>query len=154
MVEGLPCQEFMDAETKKAALEKNAGEVLYYMVFSEKDAEELEAEYAVSPYAKALYEAKNPYIGDAPADERLLERIGVFPDRKRTMELETEEEPYVLKIHFEEPVQDEPSFHKKMEKNAILLLCLIDNAGGVEWTYPAGEGQRRFGCDREYQGGW
>lgn len=149
MVEGLPCQEFMDAETKKAALGKNAGEVLYYMVFSEKDAEELEAEYAVSPYAKALYEAKNPYIGDAPADERLLERIGVFPDRKRTMELETEEEPYVLKIHFEEPVQDEPSFHKKMEKNAILLLCLIDNAGGVEWTYPAGEGQRRFGCDRE-----
>lgn len=151
MVEGLPCEAFMDAETKKAALEKNAGEILYYMVFSEKDAEELEAEYAVSPYAKALYEAKNPYIGDAPADARLLERIGVFPDRKRTMELETEEEPYVLRIHFEEPVQEELSFHKKMEKNAILLLCLIENAGGVEWTYPieSGEGQRRFGCDRE-----
>ena len=65
------------------------------------------------------------------------------------MELETEEEPYVLRIHFEEPVQDEPSFHKKLEKNATLLLCLIDNAGGVEWTYPEGEGQRRFGCDRE-----
>lgn len=157
ILEALPCQEFMDAETKQQALKKNAGEILYYMVFSEKDAEELEAEYAVSPYARSLYEAKNPYIGDAPADERLIESIGVFPDMKRTMELMTEEEPYALKIHFEEPPQNEVSFHEEMEKKAILLLCLIDNAAQVEWTYPveSGEGQRerRFYCDREQAAG-
>ncbi len=157
ILEALSCQDFMDAETKQQALKKNAGEILYYMVFSEKDAEELEAEYAVSPYARSLYEAKNPYIGDAPADERLIESIGVFPDMKRTMELMTEEEPYVLKIHFEEPPQNEVSFHEEMEKKAILLLCLIDNASQVEWTYPIenGEGQRerRFYCGREQAAG-
>ena len=55
----------MDAETKQRALEKNMGEILYYLVFSEKSAEELKAEYAVSSYARSLYEAKNPHIGDA-----------------------------------------------------------------------------------------
>ncbi|MEH2945276.1 hypothetical protein [Sporofaciens sp. JLR.KK001] len=41
------------------------GEILYYLVFSEKSVEELRAVYAVSSYARSLYEAKNPHIGDA-----------------------------------------------------------------------------------------
>ena len=32
---------------------------------------------------------------------------------------------------------------------AILLLCLTENADRVEWTYPEGQEERRFGCDRE-----
>ena len=143
------CQEFMDAETKQRALEKNMGEILYYLVFSEKSEEELKAEYAVSSYARSLYEAKNPYIGDAAAVGKLMKCMGIFPDMKRSIELQTEEEPYVLTIHYEERPQDEKSFHWQMEKKAILLLCLIENAGRVEWTYPEGQEERRFGCDRE-----
>ena len=157
ILEALPCQEFMNAETKRRVLKKNTGEILYYVVFSEKSAEELEAEYSASPYARSLYEAGNPYIGDASADGRLIDNIGIFPDMKRTIELMTEEEPYALKIHFEEQPQNEVSFHEEMEKKAILLLCLIDNAGGVAWTYPVetkeGQRERRFYCDREQAAG-
>ena len=40
-----------------------------------------------------------------------------------------------------------------MAAKAILLLCLIENAGKIEWTYSAetdkGETERRFYCDKE-----
>lgn len=147
------CQEFMNTETKQHALEENTGEILYYLVFSDKSAEELKKEYEVSPYAQTLYKARNPYVGDAAADGKLMECMGMFPDMKRTIEIQTEEEPYVLTIHYEDQPQDEIDFHRRMEKKAILLLCLIENAGKIEWTYSAetekGETERRFYCDKE-----
>ena len=78
-----------------------------------------------------------------------MECIGIFPDMKRSIEFQAEEEPYVLTIHYEERPQDKKSFHWQMEKKAILLLCLTENADRVEWTYPEGQEERRFGCDRE-----
>lgn len=149
----IPCQEFMDEQAKSAAVGQNAGEILYYLVFSEKKADELRAEYAVSPYVRKLLEAANPYIGDAPADKRLVETIGFFPEMEQTLELETKEKPYVLKLHFEDQPEEEIFFHKQAVKNAILLLCLIENADRIEWTYSVdlaeGPANRRFFCDRE-----
>lgn len=149
----VPCQEFMNPGTKRQAVRQNEGEILYYLVFSDKDVRELEEEYAVSSYARTLYEARCPYIGDAPAVGKLIENLDSFSGMGRTMELETREEPYVLKIHYEDRPQDEVSFYTQMKKNAVILLCLIGNAGGVEWTYPAeagsGQAEHRFYCGRE-----
>lgn len=149
----LPCEEFMEEQTKQEVIGQNDGEVLYYLVFSQKNADELKADYEVSPYVKMLFEAANPYIGDAPADEKLVEALGIFPEMGRTMELETQGEPYTLKLHFEDEPSGEIGFYEQMEKKAILLLCLIENADRIEWTYPLDSTQdqpeRRFFCDRE-----
>lgn len=149
----IPCQDFMDVQTKRQSVGQNSGEILYYLVFSEESAKELEKEYLVSPYARILFEAANPYVGDASADGKLLKVLGIFSDMKATMELETSAEPYVLRLHFEDQPEDEFLFHEQMEKNAVLLLCLIENADRIEWTYsadlPEGHMERRFYCDRE-----
>lgn len=145
--------DFMDFHRKQQAVGQNAGEILYYLVFSGKDVRELEEEYKTAPYVRALYEAKCPYIGDAPSVGRLMETLAVFPDMKKTMELETREEPYVLKLHYEDAPEDEADFCMQMEKKAVILLCLIGNAREIEWTYPADTGSgrvnRRFHCTRE-----
>ena len=149
----VPCQEFMDEQTKMEAVGQNAGEILYYLVFSEKSADELSEEYAVSPYVRNLIKAANPYLGDAPADKRLLDTIGFFPDMEQTLELETTKEPYVMKMHFESQPEEEIFFHKQAVKSAILLLCLIENVDRIEWTYSVdlaeGPTERHFFCDRE-----
>lgn len=149
----IPCQEFMDERTKQEVIGQNDGELLYYLVFSEKNTDELKSDYEVSPYAKMLFEAANPYIGDAPADGKLVEALGIFPEMGRTMELETKKEPYTLKLHFEDEPSRELGFNEQMEKKAILLLCLIENVDRIEWTYPLdstqGQPERRFFCGRE-----
>lgn len=149
----IPCQEFMDDQTKETAVGQNEGEILYYLVFSEKSADELRAVYAVCPYARMLFKARNLYIGDASADGELLKALRVFPEMRRTMELETQKEPYTLKLDFENRPLSEISFYERMEKKAILLLCLIENADRIEWTYPLdsteGRTERHFFCDRE-----
>lgn len=49
--------------------------------------------------AEELYAKRNPYVGDAPADGALLELLRPYlPDTKITMELETDERPYTLRL--------------------------------------------------------
>lgn len=89
----------------------------------------------VSQAAQELFNAANPYIGDASANGRLLGVIGTYSgglDQKFTMELQTSEEPYVLTLHFE----TEPD-ETKMWRNAILFLALTENCGEVRWDYPS-----------------
>lgn len=89
----------------------------------------------VIPAALELFEAANPYIGDASANGRLLGMIATYNgglEQKFTTELQTSEEPYVLTLHFER----EPD-ETKMWKNAILFLALTENCGEVHWDYPA-----------------
>ncbi|XCP86851.1 M56 family metallopeptidase [Roseburia hominis] len=152
-VEGISCTHFMDQNLKWDALGRNDGEILYHLVFSEKSAQELEEEYAVSPYVKELYTLKNPYIGDAVADGKLVHALGIAQDLARTMELETTEEPYALVLHFEDSPENEAEFYQEMVWKATALLVLIDNAGRVEWNYPAEEGgvevTRHFSWSKE-----
>ncbi len=86
---------------------------------------------------QALYEAVNPYIGDAPANAKLLETIAAYvgePESEYTMELQTEEVPYVLTLQFEKaPNPDE------MCKAAILFLALTENCEQVCWEYTPDE---------------
>lgn len=53
--------------------------------------------------AEELYAKKNPYVGDAPADGALLELLRPYlPDTEITMELETAERPYTLRLKLSE----------------------------------------------------
>lgn len=100
--------------------------------------------------ADRLYEARNPYVGDAPADGRLLGVISeTFPKglpakTPYKTELQTSEEPY--EFHFrliKEP--PEPGIEKELEdmdmtETAVLMLALTDNLGVVRWSYESSEG--------------
>jgi len=91
----------------------------------------------VTDYAKQLYELRNPYIGDAPADGALLKELGIqekFGDY--TLELETSKTPYILRIMFTDLVTDRDAFDVKMTGCATILLALIDNADEIQWSYP------------------
>lgn len=88
-------------------------------------------------YSTNLYQCRNPYIGDNSADSRLLMALNIPEEYGRhTMELETSEKPYILRINFEKEVTDRGTFDRKMCNYASLLLALIDNADEIQWSYP------------------
>lgn len=86
--------------------------------------------------AQELYDFKNPYIGDAPADGDLLhalqveEELGPF-----SIELETEVQPYILRLVFTDTINMENTFNEKMKDYASVLLTLIENADEIDWVY-------------------
>ena len=59
-------------------------------------------------------------------------------------ELQTSQEPYVLTLHFEDEPEDPAAWNIQMQKKAVLMLALIDNAGAVEWTHPAENGTETY----------
>ncbi|MDP4109044.1 MAG: M56 family metallopeptidase, partial [Bacillota bacterium] len=87
-------------------------------------------------YAQTLYDNRNPYIGDAPADVRLLDLMGVAEKLGGfKIELETKSEPYILRINFTEAGEekDAEEFDDAMRQDAALLLTLIGNVSEVQW---------------------
>jgi len=87
-------------------------------------------------YAQKLYESRNQYIGNASGDSSLLEAIGVSEKLgSYKIELETKNEPYVLRIIFTDKVTDAAVLDSAMNKYAMLLLALIDNASEIQWQY-------------------
>lgn len=92
---------------------------------------------AVSEAAKELYEAANPYLGDAAANGRLYSVIGKYLGEPGAaeMELKTDREPYILTLHFKAEPDEELVW-----KQAVLLLALIGNCGEVDWDYPSKDG--------------
>ena len=100
----------------------------------------------VSDLAKQLYAVKNPYIGNASANGKLLFNLGIGDELGNfTLELETTKQPYILRLNFDSEVYDRDSFDLKMAYYATFLLALIENADEIQWSYPyteAGEEQR------------
>lgn len=152
-VEAIPCRDFMQTDSKYDAVTRNDGVILYHLRFSEKNVEELREEYKVSPYARELYSRYNPYAGDAVADSGLIEALSIEPSLPRTLELQTEEEPYALILHFEEAPEREYAFYQTMLGKATALLAFTGNLDQVEWTYTIetedGVQNRRFCMDRD-----
>ena len=88
--------------------------------------------------AEALFAAANPYIGDAPADGRLLNAIWEVtgdPGTRGGMQLQTTTEPYGITIHFEE-LPD----RTVMWNTAVLFLALTENCGEFGWDFELAPG--------------
>lgn len=89
----------------------------------------------ITQQAFALYEAKNPYIGDFPADAKLAQilqtgtQVGPFLNQ-----LYTSQEPYAWELQFEQELTE--TQRQTMQRHACVLLALIENCGEIRWTYP------------------
>lgn len=89
-----------------------------------------------SEYAQQLVEAKNLYIGDNSADIKILELLNIQKEfGNYHIELETDQEPYIIKLNFEE----KPTISEEFQDKAFLILALIQNANEVQWSYPDNE---------------
>lgn len=145
-----PCEDLDDRDSRSYSIplsdedDINAGELVYRMAVSEKSVEELEQEYSVSPDVRKMLDKRNPYIGDAPADGEVLGAVRMGYMGMYGTELQTSEEPYVLTLHFEDEPEDPAAWNIQMQKKAVLILALIDNAGAVEWTHPAENGTETY----------
>ncbi len=104
----------------------------------------------VTKKAKDLYAARNPYIGDISADQRLAnllgvgEAIGSYTNKLNTQESEGFEYPYSWELIFDRPWTDgyDKIYNQKMKAYAYVLLALIDNCGEIKWTYQTENGIR------------
>ena len=113
----------------------------------------------ISRLANELYRARNPYVGDAPADGRLAgtleiaRRAGNF-----TNELRTSSEPYGWTLHFQDSVRNSQMMEADMKSYACVLLALTDNLGEVAWTYTVetaqGTAERRGGLTEQEASGY
>ncbi len=90
----------------------------------------------VSPLAHNLIEARNPYVGDMPANERIAQLLNIEDALgPYENELQTEKSPYSWTLNFKSVVTDSYAFDKRMESYASLLMFSIDNLEKVNWTY-------------------
>ena len=89
--------------------------------------------------AELLYEARNPYVGDASANGKLLGAIAkarpdsVFAGLSYKTELQTSEEPYEFHFLLETDEVDETVLDEDLSVTAVLMLALTDNLGEVQW---------------------
>lgn len=89
-----------------------------------------------NPYSQQLFDSRNMYIGNNSADGKILSLLGI---RKKLggfkIELQTTQEPYSIKLNFQDKVNKRDEFDLRMQKYALIMLALIDNAGEVQWSY-------------------
>ena len=83
--------------------------------------------------SEKLYEAKNPYIGNASGNGKIIKYLIEALDITGTngMELQTSQEPYWLTLGFDKKPDDE-----KMFQLATMFLALVDNASEFRWKFP------------------
>lgn len=86
----------------------------------------------VSKLAEELYALKNPYIGDMPANGRIIARMyeELEISSSNGVELQTKEEPYWITIHFDTKPEE-----TKLWKLAGVFLALVDNCSEFRWDY-------------------
>lgn len=90
----------------------------------------------ISAMANQLFQNKHPYIGDATANARLSQCLGIADELGSfTNELQTETQPYGWTLYFENSINNSAVFDEKMKGFSCILLALIDNLGEVSWEY-------------------
>lgn len=142
-------ESFQDYDSKYAALSQNPDVILYHVIFSEKSAKELLAEYQIPTTIKELYAVKNPYIGDHVADGKVL-RVSMPRIWDYQMELHTSEEPYGITLHFQNyKLENNEVFREKMLESGAIFLAVTENAGFFEWSYETEDGTRSERYDVE-----
>lgn len=110
----------------------------------------------ISRLANELYKAKNPYIGDMPANNALAELLSISSRLgSYTNELQTAQEPYSWELKFgdswkrrfalssyayENSLTPFEKLNDKMRSYAYVLLALIDNCNEIKWSYTDDKG--------------
>ncbi|MDF2885955.1 MAG: anti-sigma factor [Lacrimispora sp.] len=98
--------------------------------------------FIISKKALALYDARNPYIGDMPGNNRIAEILEISKSLGNYKNaLQTAKEPFGWTLNFEEEVSvaDRISFDSRMESYGIALMAMVDNCDEVSWTYKSGD---------------
>ena len=103
----------------------------------------------ITKRAKELFAARNPYIGDISADQKIAnllgvgEKLGSYTNKLDTEEKEGWEYPYgwELIFIFDEPWKDAERRSEKMKNYAYAMIALIDNCGEISWTYTTEDGK-------------
>lgn len=101
----------------------------------------------ISNIAGRLYAAKNPYVGNMSANQKIAniiglnERYGAYKN-----ELQTSKEPYGWIVILEEPVAmpQDTRVRQKMLSDACLMIAAVDNLNTVTWRYENGSGQQEY----------
>ncbi len=117
-----------------------------------RDRERQTVEEDTRTMGEKLYDGRNPYIGDAPADGEVLgviaEALPGSPinDTAWKTSLQTSEEPYEFCFEFEEPLKTFAWYDGEPEDDlydmtevSTLMFALIDNLGQVRVQYKAFE---------------
>ena len=90
----------------------------------------------ISRQANDLYQAKNPYIGNASAGGKLAQTLGIaWKLGNFQNELQTTKEPYGWTLNFEDGVPNSAVFEERIRDYACVLMALTGNLGEVGWTY-------------------
>lgn len=92
---------------------------------------------STSSATEKVYTLRHDYIGDASADLALLDALRVQDIAPFTIELETTEKPYILRINFSDesfPSYKQINYEVNMESNAIILLALIKNVDEIHYS--------------------
>ncbi len=103
----------------------------------------------VTKRAKALYAARNPYIGNISADQEIAnilgigEKLGSYTSKLDTEEKEGYEYPYGWELLFDRTWKEAEieANNEKMKHYGYALLALIDNCGEISWTYTGEDGK-------------
>ncbi|MDO5422384.1 MAG: M56 family metallopeptidase [Eubacteriales bacterium] len=131
------CEELL--ENPQAVQNTELAVVLSVWFSEEPYGSQSETETAISDEEQAVYEARTPYIGDAPAVGSLLGamKYAGFLSGDFTMELGTEEAPYYLEVKFEELSEEwTAGYANRLSWAGTILLALVDNLSEVRWSFP------------------
>ena len=101
--------------------------------------------YVSDDSAKKLYDSRIKYVGDASGVGKLISLLpmpeGYSAADDGLMKLQTTTEPYELTINLKKTTDAADDF-SQFEKNAAVLMCLIDNLGSV--TYKIGDNSKSY----------
>ncbi len=90
----------------------------------------------ISRTAAELYAARNPYVGDMAANNRVAKAAGILRYLgPYTNQLQTTERPYNWTIQLEHPLSSE-FFQEQVRVRAIALLAAVENLDTVTISYP------------------
>ena len=95
----------------------------------------------ISPQIDRVYQAKTPYVGNAPAVGRVVSagRLHIWGDY--TMELQTSAQPYRLTLDFSVP-QSPQAFHPQdIYQDMAVTLAAIGNLDEIECAFLGEDGQ-------------
>lgn len=101
--------------------------------------------------ADALYQQKVPDIGDSATCQTLLDALNIEEVAgPYTLELQTEEHPYTIALHFKNAPENEVDgmlVGEHLWGMPFLLLPLTENAEQITWTFPDTDLVHTYGRD-------